>query len=184
MKDLGENIDNKLITKYFQEFYLRYAGNMISFARKYVDMNTAEDIVHDIFLNVWDKKSTIIVEKDMQNYLLSVVKNACYDYLKHQKIAETFLSKAEQQLKIDSLEFDEVSNNDSSETLQAIYSLIDKLPPKCKLIFKKAYFEKQKSTQIAEEMNLSVRTVETHIYNALKFIRNNLKSVNMFPFYV
>lgn len=182
MKELSQLNDDKLVEKYFQKFYLSYAGRMISFARQYVDADTAEDIVHDIFLKVWDQKSTIIVDKESQNYLLSMVKNACYDHLKHQKVSETFLNKAELQLKMDSLAYDEISNNDPNETLQVIYALIDKLPPKSKAIFEKAYLEKQKSKDIAAEMNLSVRTVETHIYNALKLIRKSLKSSDLLPF--
>lgn len=181
MIEQSKSKDNKLANKYFQEFYISYAADMITFARRFVDETTAEDIVHDIFLNIWDKKSTIMVEKELHNYLLSMVKNACFDYLKHKKVSETFLSKAEHQLKIEELEYYEYSENEDSENhnLQAIYSSIEKLPPKCKVIFEKAYIEKQKSAEIAEEMNISVRTVETHVYNALKIIRNNLKVLKL-----
>ena len=181
MIEQSKSKDNKLANKYFQEFYISYAADMIAFARRFVDETTAEDIVHDIFLNIWDQKSTIMVEKELHNYLLSMVKNACFDYLKHKKVSETFLSKAEHQLKIEELEYYEYSENEYSENhnLQAIYSSIEKLPPKCKVIFEKAYIEKQKSAEIAEEMNISVRTVETHVYNALKIIRNNLKVLKL-----
>lgn len=181
MIEQSKSKDNKLANKYFQEFYISYAADMIAFARRFVDETTAEDIVHDIFLNIWDQKSTIMVEKELHNYLLSMVKNACFDYLKHKKVSETFLSKAEHQLKIEELEYYEYSENEDSENynLQAIYSSIEKLPPKCKVIFEKAYIEKQKSAEIAEEMNISVRTVETHVYNALKIIRNNLKVLRL-----
>lgn len=181
MIEQSKSKDNKLANKYFQEFYISYAADMITFARRFVDETTAEDIVHDIFLNIWDQKSTIMVEKELHNYLLSMVKNACFDYLKHKKVSETFLSKAEHQLKIEELEYYEYSENEDSENhnLQAIYSSIEKLPPKCKVIFEKAYIEKQKSAEIAEEMNISVRTVETHVYNALKIIRNNLKVLKL-----
>ena len=181
MIEQSKSVDNKLVNEYFQEFYLSYAADMISFARKYVDATTAEDIVHDIFLSIWDLKSTIMVEKNLQNYLLSMVKNACYDYLKHKKVTETFLSKAEHQLKIEELEYYEFQDNENAENhnLQAIYASIEKLPPRCKAIFEKTYLEKQKSGDIAEEMNISVRTVETHIYNALKLIRNNLKVLKL-----
>ena len=106
---------NNLATKYFQEFYFSYAEDMISFARKYVDTATAEDIVHDIFLDVWGKKSTIIVEKNLKNYLLAMVKNACFDYLKHKTVSEAFISKAQHQLKIDEVEYYDFSENDNPE---------------------------------------------------------------------
>ena len=181
MTEQRNTANNNLGTKYFQEFYFSHAGDMVNFARKFVDVATAEDIVHDIFLDVWDKKSTIIVEKNLKNYLLAMLKNACYDYLKHKKVTETFLSKARHQLKIEELEFYDFSENDNPQdyNLQAIYSSIEKLPPRCKTVFEKAYLEKKKSADIAKEMNVSVRTVETHIYNALKLIRSNLKVLKL-----
>ncbi len=165
-----------IFTKQFKGLYLRYAGELIFFARKFVDNPTAEDIVHDIFLKIWEKKSTIVVESDMKNYLLSVVQNACYDYLKHQSIACSFLDKAFQQLRLDELTYFRTSGDDlpDQKKVDAIYRSIEKLPPKSRDIFKKAYLEGQKHTTIAEELNISIRTVETHIYKALKFLRNHL----------
>jgi len=160
----------------FKAFYLEHAGELIFFARKFVDNYTAEDIVHDIFLKIWDKKSTVIVEGDIKTYLLSIVQNACYDYLKHQSVADTFLNKAVQQLKLDELKYYESSKDDllDKKKMDAIYVAIEKLPPKRKDIFKKAYLEGQKHITIAEELSISVRTVETHIYKALKSLRDNL----------
>ena len=53
------------LNKHFRAFYFKNAADMIFFARKFVDYETAEDIVHDIFLKIWDSKSTIIVEEDI-----------------------------------------------------------------------------------------------------------------------
>lgn len=168
-------------TKQFKAFYLQYGGELIFFARKFVDHYTAEDIVHDIFLKIWDKKSTVIVEKDIKGYLLSMVQHACYDYLKHQQVEDTFLNNAVHQLKLDELNDYESSKDHlwDKDRMDAVYASIEKLPPQCRDIFKKAYLEEQKHTDIAKELNISVRTVETHIYKALKLIRSNLNPLLM-----
>jgi len=172
----GEAESKNIFTKQFKVLYLQYAGELIFFARKFVDNHTAEDIVHEIFLKIWDKKSTVIVETDFKSYLFSMVQHACYDYLKHQTVKDTFLNNAVTQLKLEELEYYESAKDIlwDKDKMDIVYASIEKLPPKCRDIFKKAYLEEQKHTDIAKELNISVRTVETHIYKALKFLRNDL----------
>lgn len=168
--------DMTIFTQQFRAFYLQYAEELLFFARKFVDNQTAEDIVHDIFLKIWDKKSTVVVEREIRTYLLTIVQNACYDYLKHQAISDTFMEKAVQQLRMEELEYLSSSSDDlfDKQKLEAIYTTIEELPPKSRDIFKKAYLEGQKHTAIAEELNISPRTVETHVYKSLKYLRDSL----------
>lgn len=177
---MNEQKDGKSVfTEYFKIFYQQYVGDMVFFARHFVDAHVAEDIVHDLFLKIWDKRSTIIVEDNIKNYLLSMVQNACYDYLKHQQVKDVFLSKAIHQLKLDELKNYESQKNNSSEkdTIDSVYASIEKLPTKRKGIFKMAYFEGMKYADIANELDISVRTVETQVYKALKFLRNHLSVI-------
>lgn len=157
----------------YKEFYLQHAGELIFFARKFVDRHTAEDIVQDIFLKIWDRKSTIVVEGDMKNYLRSMVEHACFDYMKHQTVENNFMQKSIRQIQLDELNYYESSNDYPSEKekMETLFACIEKLPPKRKDVFKKFFFEEQKHADIARELEISVRTVETHIYKALKFIR-------------
>ena len=167
--------EESIFSQHFRTFYLQYAGELIFFARQFVDIYTAEDIVHDIFLKIWDKKLTIVVEENIRNYLLSMVQNACYDHLKHIQVKDTLMNSFTRQLKIDELKYYESMDQwQNKEKVEAIYASIEKLPSKSRDIFKKAYIEGQKHAVIAEELDISVRTVETHIYKALKFLRNNL----------
>jgi RNA polymerase sigma-70 factor (ECF subfamily) len=174
--EMKKQKEETIFTEHFRAFYLQYAGELMFFARKFVDIYTAEDIVHDIFLKIWDKRSTIIVEENVRNYLLSAVQHACYDHLKHQQVQDTFMNKVVQQLKLDELKQNESIKDHwwDKEKIEAVYASIEKLPSKRRDIFKKAYLEGQKHTDIAEELDISVRTVETHVYKALKFLRNSL----------
>ncbi len=157
----------------YKEFYLQHAGELIFFARKFVDRHTAEDIVQDIFLKIWDRKSTIVVEGDMKNYLRSMVEHACFDYMKHQTVENNFMQKSIRQIQLDELNYYESSNDYPSENekMETLFACIEKLPPKRKDVFKKFFLEEQKHADIARELEISVRTVETHIYKALKFLR-------------
>lgn len=82
-----------VFNKQYKRLYLQYVGDLIFFARKYVDYQTAEDIVHDLFLKIWDSKSTVVAEQNIKNYLLTMVKNACLDNLKRQTVTDTFVQK-------------------------------------------------------------------------------------------
>ena len=157
----------------YKEFYLQHAGELIFFARKFVDRHTAEDIVQDIFLKIWDRKSTIVVEGDMKNYLRSMVEHACFDYMKHQTVENNFMQKSIRQIQLDELNYYESSNDYPSENekMETLFACIEKLPPKRRDVFKKFFLEEQKHADIARELEISVRTVETHIYKALKFLR-------------
>ena len=174
--------EDTIFTEHFRTFYLQYAGELIFFARQFIDTFTAEDIVHDIFLKIWDKRSTIVVEENTRNYLFSMVQHACYDHLKHQQVENNFMNRAIQQLKLDELKHYESSKDHlwEEDKMEAVYASIEKLPPKSRNIFKKAYLEGQKHTDIAEELAISVRTVETHVYKALKFLRDNLNIFLLF----
>lgn len=175
---MDEQRERLLFVKHYRTFYLRYAGELIFFARQFVDTYTAEDIVHDFFLKVWDKRSTIIVENDIKNYLYTMVQNACLDYLKHQHVKDTFMDKSLRQLKFDELRYYESSKDQlwGVDQMEAVYASIEKLPLKSRRIFKKAYLDGQKHADIAVEMDISVRTVETHVYKALKFLRKCLST--------
>lgn len=170
--------NSTVFNKHFKNFYLLYAGDLIFFARKFVDYQTAEDIVHDLFLKIWDSKSTIIIEVNIKNYLLTMVQNSCIDNLKRKKVADNFVEKTLFQLKIDELMYYSSINDanlEESKFIENVYATIEKLPYKRRVVFEKAYLEDQKHSDIAEELKISTRTVETHIYKALKFLRENLK---------
>ena len=173
------NKDQKLeiITiEQFEKLYLQQATKLIFYARKFVDDVVAEDIVHDIFLKLWQKKPEIDFSNEDNPYLFRMVRNACYDFLKHKAVEKSFLDKAFTELKIEELEWSDSHETffEQEEKINAIYTIIDGLPPRCKEIFVKAYLEEQKHSDIATQLNISVRTVDTQVYKALKIIRDHL----------
>lgn len=105
-----------------------------------------------------------------------MVQNACIDYLKHQSIENSFLQKSIMQLQLDELKYYESTSDhfQEAENIDVLYASIETMPPKRKEVFKKFFLEEQKHADIALELNISVRTVETHIYQALKFLREKV----------
>ncbi len=169
-------IENENALNQFKKTYNLHASGLIFYARKFTDQQTAEDIVHDVFLKIWDKKQHLILEDEIKTYLIRAVQNACFDYLKHVSVENDYISKVSHELKLEELEFyDNASNRLVLEDqIAAIHQAVDKLPDKCKQIFTLSYLENKKNAEIAEILNISIRTVESQLYKALKQLRKNL----------
>lgn len=161
--------------KQVKKIYLQQAPQLIAFARKFVDNFTAEDIVHDAFLKLYHQNPDKLNDNGIRAYLFRTVRNACLDYLEHLKVEETYVSRIQAELKIEELRWYDLNEDILfAEKINAVYDEIERLPPQCKKIFVKAYLEEQKHAKIAEELDISVRTVETQVYKALKLIRDKL----------
>ncbi|NLU30598.1 MAG: RNA polymerase sigma-70 factor [Bacteroidales bacterium] len=171
--------------KQVKKIYLQQAPQLIAFARKFVDNFTAEDIVHDVFLKFYHQNSEKFNENGIKAYLFRMLRNACLDYLEHLKVEETYVSRIQSELKIEELRWYDLNEDILfNEKINAVYDEIERLPPQCKRIFIKAYLEEEKHARIAKDLNISVRTVETQVYKALKIIRDNLMPLLLSIFFV
>ena len=155
----------------FKLLYLENAPRLIFYASKYVDSDTAEDLVHDIFIKIWQKKEIYSVEEGLKTYLFRSVQNACLDYLKHKSI-----EMIDYYNRLDAAELEK-------ERLDSVYREIAKLPDRCREVFTLAYVDGKKSVEIAGMLNISQRTVEAQLYKGLKIIRNVLVLLALILFF-
>lgn len=160
-------------TEIYHRFYLKYAPALFRFAEKYVSAFISEDIVHDVFLEVWDKSIYHLPESEVRMILYTVVKNACIDSLRKSVLEKKYIDVRTHKLMIDELE-----NFESPETvfmykdlLTRVREEIDELPEQRRVIFNLFYNEDLKVLEISERLNLSKRTVENQLYRALLFLR-------------
>ena len=164
----------------FKHLYEQYAPGLIFYARKFVDHNTAEDIIHDVYLRIWNR-DFFLIEESIRSYLFRAVRNSCLDYLKHLSVRNDYMSKAIVELKMEEITYYQDTDNQliDQEQISSIYHAIDHLPEKCREIFKRSYLDDRKNAEIAQEFGISVRTVEAQIYKAMKTIREILKKNNL-----
>jgi len=158
--------------KQFESLYKTYHAGLVNFAYFYLkNEQEAIELVQELFISIWEKRETSALVDNPKAYLMTSVKNRCYNKLTRNK--DTTRS-------IDTLGDIFISANDTSETLetkqteQHILNTIEKLPEKCKEIFILSRFEQMSYKEIATHLNLSVKTVENQISNALKFLRKEL----------
>lgn len=166
----------------FEQIYLSYFSKMKRFAREYVlSDEDAENIVQDVFLDFWEKKELLPLPINILAYLFTSIKNRCIDFLRHKIVQKEVENKMQEeyrltlQMKYYSLgELDEgIFEKDDVE--QLLSKVIDSLPERCREIFLKSKIEGKKQKEIAEEMNISINTVETQMGIAYKKLRNELK---------
>jgi len=158
----------------FEMFFKAYYQPLCNYAYTFVqDRDEAEEIVQSAFLSVWEKRESIEIRTSLKSYLYTMVRNACLNVIKHEKIKQKHIGE---ELAIAERSHDSVSQRiNSSELETRIQVSMAKLPEQCRLIFKLSRFEELKYAEIADHLNISVKTVENQIGKALKIMREELK---------
>ena len=155
-------------TSTFTRFYTSYFHKLILASNKYIsDIHTAEEIVQDIFLKIWEFPENMQEVKSVKSYLYRSVINASINFANRQKTLE------QHHLKLASEFFDDYLTDldEENEMIIILRDEIDKLPAQCKKVFKLSRFENLKYKEIAKALDISEKTVENHIGNALKVLR-------------
>lgn len=170
------------IKENFDTIYVNYFSRMFHFAKEYVLFDEdAENVVQDVFVLLWEKKDVLDVKMSLGTYLFTLVKNKCLDFLRHKTIAEEYSQEIQEeyseelQMKLYSLEVFNETFSSASDVEDVIKKAIDSLPDKCKTIFLKSRIEGKKYKEIADELHISVNTVEGQMSIALKKLRAELK---------
>lgn len=155
----------------FEELFKEYFKPLVNFANKFLkDIDSSKEIVHDVFISLWEKRDTIDVEKSIKSYLYTSVNNRSLNFIRDNKkfIRDDVLLENKQSTE-NSDKFAEI------EIQRIIVKTLDNLPSKAKTVFELSRYENLKYKEIAEKLGISIKTVETYISRALKDLRLNLK---------
>ncbi len=147
------------------------------FSAKIVDnYSSAEDIVQEVFIHIWEKKIAKNIVGSLRTYLFTAVKNNSLKQVAKNKkyIFEEVLQ--------DTIEFPaELENQDEwADKKEKLLKEIDALPPKMKRVFEAIVFEDMKYKEIANEMKVSVNTIKTHFSRSLKQLRGSIDVLILF----
>jgi RNA polymerase sigma-70 factor (ECF subfamily) len=140
--------------------------------RLYPDWNVAEDVVQDVFLEVWKKRKTIDFNIKIRPYFRKAVINKALNRIRDNRIILDDEGKASS---IKSEVYSGLQNLEQEELKDRIDKAIHTLPKKCRIIFGMSRFEDMTYSEIASELGISVKTVENQISKALKILRDKLK---------
>ena len=166
----------------FEQFYITWYSRAKYFAREYVHSESdAENIIQDVFLHLYERRDLMDAYTNLTAYLFTSIKNRCLDYLRKwvleqetaQGVQDEF--EMEHRMKYDSLEIFNTQFSDETDIGELLDNALQKLPERCRNIFIMNKLEGKKQKEIAEELNLSINTVESQMGIAYKKLREELK---------
>ncbi len=179
MGDMGEQQTD---TKLFASLFEQYKEPFIMFANSYIrDAAAAEDIYIDAMMQYWEKRHDLPSDTNIPAYILTSVKNRALNYLRHShvktEVEEQLFSHSVRELdfRTSSLDSCDPSELFTNEMQEIIRNTLNELPEQTRLIFFKSRYGNKTNREIAEELGISIKTVEFHISKALKVFRVKLK---------
>ncbi len=166
----------------FEEIYKRYWSRIFWFTyRKLKEREAAEEIVQELFVNVWNKRAAGRIQK-LEQYLFSAARHRVIDYIRARLTHESYAEYHQT--------FVALHHNDTEESVavndlsSALVESLDKLPEKSREVFRLSRIESRSIREIAALLNLSEKAVEYHISKALRILRSQLKDfVTIFLFF-
>lgn len=165
---------DSILKQKFEDLFREHFTGLCYFAQKYLgDMDSSKDIVHSVFVKIWENRHEFEFEKPAKSYLFTSVYNRSMNFIRDHK---KFAAAENDEIHSASLETGEFSDiMEVAELEGRIKQAISKLPEKCRQVFELNRFEGKKYAEIAEHLNISVKTVENQMSKALRVMREELK---------
>lgn len=158
--------------KAFEQLYKLYFPRLYSFALKITnDSDLAKDTVQNVFIRLWEMRETFRHEHP-EAFLYKMVRNASLNYIRHLKVVDNLKSKIKDQLLGEELYYIDLVGDEpyllvEKELQEKVSEVMDSLPEKCRVVFRMSRIEGLKNQEIADRLNISLKSVEKHISKAL-----------------
>ena len=162
----------------FKILFETYYAILCAYAFQFVKNNeTAEEMVQSVFVKLWEKHHSLEIETSLKHYLYRSVRNQSLNYIQHKKIQDHFVKKSyEEQTR----NYVPRENFPDPGLMKKIEASINSLPEKRRNIFRLNREEGLKYKEIAQKLNISIKTVENQMGAALRTLREKLKDYNQF----
>lgn len=158
----------------FEDLYKQHYVPLCYYCVKYVErLEDAEEIVQDVFVKLWDKHKETTINTSVVAYLHKAVQNNALNYLNKRKIVDRYMDAQDGKLKHSFDDGQKILEDD--ELRLVLKKAILELPEKRREIFEMSRFEDMKYSTIADQLSISVKTVENQMSKALKYLRVVLK---------
>ncbi len=158
--------------KAYNRLYNLFYAPLCVFARRYIsDIETIEDCVQDVFFNIWKNRKDISIDISVRSYLLSATRNKCLSVIEKNRSKLTY-----EQYILNT--YDDYSADDLysvEELKRMIDEAVNNLPDKLRVVFCMSRYEHLTYKEIAEQLNISVKTVESYMNKSLVFMSLRLK---------
>lgn len=182
MRDDEKNMSSPFSSQklLFEHVFKELHGPLFFYALKFVkNEDVAKDMVQDAFLSILSTDTNI---HNLKSFLFRSVRNNCLNFIKSNNLRNEFAAKEKERLLKEIDYYDSNKTFVENELHLKIKSAIDALPNNYRTVLKLSRFEELKNKEIAEKLNIPIRTVETRIYRALKMLRDKFKDKSVLLF--
>lgn len=131
------------------------------------DMDEAEDIVQQVFVRLWEQRGTLDIAWSLRAYLYKTVHNRCLNRIRDAKTREQYKIHNAQQME----QQEAHTHTPEPELVERLQRALASLPEQCRRIFELSRFEELKYREIADQLGISIKTVETQMGKALRLMR-------------
>ncbi len=173
----------------FNQLYEEFQKRFVRFANTYLrDLTAAEDITIEAIMVYWENRHSLSKDSNVPAYILTIIKNKCLNYLRHQQIQDEYSDKIkdyyewELNTRIATLQACEPYELFISEIQKLVEQTLAEMPERTRTIFMLNRYENKSYKEIALLMNITPKGVDFHISKALKMLQTNLK--DYFPFFL
>ncbi len=160
-------VDEASFDALFRTWYAPLVRYAYSFTEG--DQDEAEELVQEAFVKLWGQRANLGVQHSVKAYLYRMVHNQALNRLRSAKVQEKYVQHQTRQM---AQEFE--SAPELPELQQRLQKVLTALPAQCRQVFELSRFEELKYREIAEQLGISIKTVETHMGKALRIMRQEL----------
>ena len=159
----------------FDALFRQHYGALCAYAVRMTDddPDEAEDVVQQVFIKLWEQRNDLEIRWTLKSYLYKMVHNRCLNRIRDRQNRERNLELRERTR-------DQVvqpSEGREEELKHRLNTALNQLPPQCRQVFELSRFEELKYREIADQLNISVKTVEAQMGKALKYMRSHLSDL-------
>lgn len=161
-------LNHQAFEQVFKDYFKALHGYAMAILK---DSDEAEEMVQQVFFKLWDRGHLLPVEGSVAAYLYRAVHNECMNYLRHQQVKLQHQLHVVHRMKN---EHEQIAVSRATELEQQYRQALNDLPEQCRTVFQLSRFENLKYREIADKLDISVKTVENHMGKALKLLRSRL----------
>lgn len=166
----------------FEIIYHRYKGLLYVHASKHLnDQEEAKDIIHDIFSNLWQNRTTLHIQENLTAYLYQAVRNRVINQQLKSHRADEYINSLQEF--ISHVQADTDHRVREKMLMELIEQEIASLPPKMRIVFELSRKEGLSHKEIAEQLHITEQSVRSHVKGALKILRLRLGLILIFFYF-